>query len=161
MQSQSKFQSARDFVSKHWGLYRDRAETRRELASMSHADIEIYAADCGLSAGQFRDLMRRGSHTADELLEVMKALGIDEARLKAVKPGALRDMKVICAECGYKSDCRASLRKGTVARDYAKFCENAEILDHAKPTQSSVSVRVAEASRRKPPNHLNLVEKGG
>jgi hypothetical protein len=158
MQNQSKFQSACDFVSKHWGLYRDRAETRRELASMSHADIEAYAADCGLSAGRFRNLMRRGSHTADELLEVMKALGIDEVRLK---PGALRDMKVTCAECGYKSDCRASLRKGTVARDYAEFCENAAILDHAKPTQSSASVRLAEASRRKPPNHLNLVVKGG
>jgi hypothetical protein len=161
MQNQSRFQSACDFVSKHWGLYRDRTETRRELASMSHEDIEAYAADCGLSAGRFRDLMRRGSHTADELLEVMTVLGIDEARLKAVKPGALRDMKVTCAECGYKSDCRASLRKGTVARDYAEFCENAAILDHAKPTQSSASVRVTEASRRKPPNHLNLVEKGG
>ena len=128
MPDRSLLQTARDTVSKYLALRRDRVESRKELAWMTSTDIEMLAADCGLSPGQFKSMMRRGPHAADELAELMKALDIDEARLKAVSRGSFNDMMVICAECGRKSECRRSIRKGTAAQDYGSFCNNAELL---------------------------------
>lgn len=125
-------QSAREFVAKYWSDVRDRAESRNELAYMSSHDIELLANDCGLTPGQFTTMMKRGPHAADELAELMKALGIDEAKLKAVSRSNFNDMKLICAGCGRKSECRRSLRKGTAAQDYGNFCDNAELLFEAK-----------------------------
>lgn len=132
MQDQSLMQTARELMSKYWGLYKDQAEGRRELSFMSRYDIETLAADCGLTPGQFSDMLKRGPHAADELLELMKALDINEASLKAADRGTFNDMKMICAECGCKPECRRSLRRGTAAQDYGTFCNNAELLWEAK-----------------------------
>jgi len=109
-----------------------RLQVVRMTIAMSRDDIEVLAADCGLSPSQFRDMMKRGPRAADELLELMKVLDIDEARLKAVNRGALNNMKLICAECGRKSECRGSLRRGTASRAYRTFCSNSELLDDAR-----------------------------
>ena len=138
MTAPSLLQTARHFVSRYWDLYRDRAESRNELAYMTPGDIEVLAADCGLSPSQFRDMMKRGPRAADELLELMKVLDIDEARRKAVNRGALNDMKLICAECGRKSECRGSLRRGTASREYRTFCNNSELLDDARRLRPSL-----------------------
>lgn len=132
MQDQSLIQTAREFVSKCWGLHKDRAESRRELSRMSQCDIETLAADCGLAPGQFRDMLKRGPHAADELLELMTVLEIDEASLKAANRGTFNDMKAVCAACDHKPECRRSLRKGAAAQDYSMFCGNAELLRQAK-----------------------------
>ena len=132
MQNQSLMQSARDVLSRCWNNYRDRAESRSELAGMSASDIEMLAADCGLSPGQFRDMLARGPHAADELLQLMNALALDEAGLKSIGRGEFNDMKRICAECGRKTICRQSLSKGTAAADHPAFCNNAELLAEMK-----------------------------
>src|SRR5690349_3130932 len=99
MQDRSLIQTAREFVAKYWGLHKDRAESRRELSRMSRCDVETLAADCGLAPGQFSDMLKRGPHAADELLELMKALEIDEASLKAVNRDTFSEMKMVCAAC--------------------------------------------------------------
>lgn len=132
MQDRSLLQTARDIVAKYWGNFRDRAESRNELASMSSDDIDLLAADCGLTPAQLKSMMQRGPHAADELAELIKALDIDEARLKAANRRNFNDMKLTCAECGRKSECRRSLRNGTAAQDYGSFCDNAELLGEAK-----------------------------
>lgn len=138
MQNQSLMQSARDVVSRCWNSYRDRAESRNELAYMSVSDIELLAADCGLSPGQFRDMLARGPHAADELLQLMKELALDEATVKSIDRGAFNDMKLVCAECGRKSICRKSLKKGTAANDHPAFCNNAELLADMKSRSAAV-----------------------
>jgi hypothetical protein len=132
MHRQSMLQTARELVSRYWSLYRDRSRSRSELAFMSSGDIELYAADCGLTPGQFSDMLKRGPHVADELLDLIKALNIDEAGLKAANRGTFNDMKLICAECRRKSECRKSLRNGAAAMDYGTFCNNAELLWEAR-----------------------------
>ena len=140
MQHQSLMQTARELVSKYWDLHKDRAESRRELSRMSRCDIETLAADCGLAPGQFSDMLKRGSHAADELLELMKVLDIEEASLKAVNRGTFNDMKMVCAACDRKSECRRSLRNGAAARDYGTFCNNAELLREARRDIQPVAV---------------------
>lgn len=138
MQNQSLMQSARDVVSRYWNNYRDRAESRKELAHMSTSDIEMLAVDCGLSPGQLRDMLARGPHAADELLQLMKELALDESSVKSIGRGAFNDMKLICAECGRKSICRKSLRRGTAANDHPAFCNNAELLADMKSRSAAV-----------------------
>jgi len=128
MYDQSILGDIREFVSRRWQLYRDQAESRKELAYLSPDDIDTLAADCGLSASQFSDMLKRGPHAADELLEVMKALGIDQSRLKLSDKTSFNDMRLICAQCHRKSICRRSLKNGTAAQDYGSFCDNAESL---------------------------------
>jgi hypothetical protein len=138
MQSQSLMQTARDVFSRYWSNYRDRSESRNELAYLSACDLEMLAADCGLSAGQLRDMLKRGPHAADELLQLMKELALDEADLKSIDRGAFNDMKRICAECGRKTICRKSLKKGTAVSDHPAFCNNTELLADMKSRSSAV-----------------------
>ena len=138
MQSQSLMQTARDIVLRYWSNYRDRAESRKELACMSDSDLELFAADCGLSASQLRDMLKHGPHAADELLRLMKELALDEADVRSVDRGAFNDMKRVCAECGRKPICRKSLMKGTAVADHPAFCANAELLADMKSCSQAV-----------------------
>lgn len=138
MQNQTLMQAARGIVSRYWNDYRDRAESRKELAGMSASDIEMFAADCGLSSVQFLNMLARGPHAADELLQLMKELALDEASVKSIDRGEFNDLKRICAECGRKPICRNSLRKGTAAADHPAFCSNAELLAEMKSRSPAV-----------------------
>jgi hypothetical protein len=132
MRDRSPLSATRDTVLRYLRYCRDLMESRNELAALTPADIDLLAADCGLSSGQFRALLLHGPHAADELAELMKALEIDEARLKSVTRGNSNDMRLVCAECGRKPQCRASIRNGTIAQDYGSFCGNAELLREVK-----------------------------
>jgi uncharacterized protein YjiS (DUF1127 family) len=123
-------------LSKLVANYRDWQESRNELAYLSDADVALLSADCGLSPGQFREVLKRGPHAADELLALMKELRIDETKFRSVDRAAFNDMKLICAECGLKAVCRRHLRRGTAAEEFQTFCNNAEYLAAATPVLS-------------------------
>jgi hypothetical protein len=128
MAHQSLLQSTHEFIATHWQRYCERARALSELACLHPDEIDALAADCGLSPGQFRSVVGRGPHAADELNELMAALGIDAEKLQSRDRTPLNDMKLICSECGRKAICRKSLRKGTIASDHPAFCNNAELL---------------------------------
>jgi hypothetical protein len=138
MYSQPILDNVREFVLRRWELYHDQAASRKELAYLSPIDIEMLAADCGLSPGQFNDMVKRGPRAADELLELMRALGIDQTKLKLRDKTSFNEMKLICAGCRRKSVCRRSIRKGTATQNYESFCNNAELLREATRNGDSV-----------------------
>src|SRR5262249_51426522 len=83
------------------------------------------AADLDISPGDLDELVRRGLHAADELPVLLKALGIDEAKLKTTEPLVLRDMERVCSLCQHKTRCDRDLAAGISVVHYEAYCPNA------------------------------------
>jgi hypothetical protein len=133
---QSLLSGLREFVANQISRHRERAQALGDLSYLAPDDVEALSADCGLNPSQFRQIVGRGSHAADELLELSRALGVDIEKLPR---RAANDMKLICAECHRKALCRKSFKSGTAARDHMVFCDNAELLAEAKRELQSES----------------------
>jgi uncharacterized protein YjiS (DUF1127 family) len=100
-----------------------------ELRQMDREDFERIAGDLRITPGDLDELVRRGAHAADELPEMLKALGIDEAALSRSEPLVLRDMERVCAMCKDKPRCHRDLAAGTAGAHYEEYCLNAPTID--------------------------------
>lgn len=118
--------------------FADWLKHRRELNEMRQLDrveFDRIASDLRVSPDDLDELVRHGPHAADELPQMLKALGIDENSLAASQPLLLRDMERVCALCDHKRQCDHDLAEGTAAEHYREYCLNAptiEQLDKAK-----------------------------
>ena len=97
-----------------------------EIAHLSPTELKEIADDCGLSVEQFTSIARKGPHAADELDQMLAALGLQKA---VIDRNLQRDMTIACAECEHKKECRKSLARGDGANDFREFCANAERLE--------------------------------
>jgi transcriptional regulator with XRE-family HTH domain len=105
---------------------------RRELSEirqMDRDDFERIAADLRISPGELDELVRQGPHAADELPQMLKVLGVDEAALSRTEPLVLRDMERVCAMCRDKPRCHRDLAAGTAGAHYEEYCLNAPTID--------------------------------
>ena len=105
---------------------------RRELSEirqMDREDFERIAADLRIAPGELDELVRQGPHAADELPQMLKVLGIDEAALSRTEPLVLRDMERVCAMCRDKPRCHRDLAAGTAGAHYEEYCLNAPTID--------------------------------
>ncbi|MGJ4880222.1 MULTISPECIES: DUF6455 family protein [unclassified Bradyrhizobium] len=105
---------------------------RRELSEirqLDRDDFERIAMDLQVTPADLDELVRHGEHAADELPQMLKALGIDEAALGRAEPLVLRDMERVCAMCKDKPRCHRDLAAGTSAEHYEEYCLNAPTID--------------------------------
>jgi hypothetical protein len=100
-----------------------------EIRQLDRAEFDRIAADLEISSGDLDELVRRGQHAADELPVLLKALGIDEAKLENTHPLVLRDMERVCALCAHKPECDRDLVAGTSADHYRGYCANASTIE--------------------------------
>ena len=100
-----------------------------EIAHLSQTELKEIADDCGLSIEQFTTIARKGPHAADELDQMLAALGLQKA---VIDRSLQRDMTIACAECEHKKECRKSLDRGDAANDFHAFCANAERLEQLR-----------------------------
>ena len=110
------------------GTFGDWLRRRRalnELRALDGAEFERIAGDLLLSPDDLDALVDKGPHATDELEKLLRALGIDEARLARMQPTVLRDMKRVCAFCRHKRECDHDIVSGTSAERYAAYCPNA------------------------------------
>lgn len=107
-----------------------------ECATMSGADLDCLARDCGVTADQLLALTRRGPHAADEMHVLMQALNVDEAAMQRSHPGLLREMSVTCALCAAKAQCRHDLAQGDKRDDCPPYCGNIEAFDELRAARS-------------------------
>ncbi len=100
-----------------------------EMRQMDRAEFDRIAADLEISPGDLDELVRRGPHAADELPVLLKALGIDEAKLENTHPLVLRDMERVCTLCAHKAECDRDLAAGNAATHYRGYCPNASTIE--------------------------------
>jgi uncharacterized protein YjiS (DUF1127 family) len=96
-----------------------------ELGRLSQAELNRVAGDLQISPANLTELVNHGPHAADELPELLNALGIDLAHLARAEPMALQDMERVCALCGHKRECDHDLAAGASADRYQRYCPNA------------------------------------
>jgi hypothetical protein len=105
---------------------------RRELSEvrqMNRTDFDLIARDLRVSPDELDRLVASGAHGADEMPEMLKALGIEVADLARVDPLMVRDMQRVCSLCRDKAHCHGELAGGTAAQHYREFCPNAPTID--------------------------------
>jgi hypothetical protein len=105
---------------------------RRELSEMRHlnaAEFDRIASDLRLSPADLDELVRHGTHAADELPKLLKALGISQDDLARIEPLVLHDLERVCALCGHKRECDRDLAEGTSAEHYREYCLNAPTIE--------------------------------
>jgi hypothetical protein len=105
-----------------------------EMRQLDRAEFDRIAADLEISSGDLDELVRRGPHAADELPVLLKALGVDEAKLENTHHLVLRDMERVCALCTHKVECDRDLIAGTSADHYKDYCANAATIEELEAT---------------------------
>jgi hypothetical protein len=114
------------------GKFADWLKHRRELSEVRQLDrvqFDQIASDLRISSGDLDQLVQRGSHSADQLPQMLKSLGISEADLKRAQSFILRDMQRVCSLCHDKAHCDRELAAGTAAGHYSGYCPNASNID--------------------------------
>jgi transcriptional regulator with XRE-family HTH domain len=114
------------------GKFADWLKHRRELSEVRQLDrtqFDQIASDLRISSGDLDQLVQRGPHSADQLPQMLKSLGISEAGLKRAQPFILRDMQRVCSLCHDKAHCDRELAAGTAAEHYSGYCPNASNID--------------------------------
>ena len=104
---------------------------RAELEVMSADEVGRLARDIGVGAGELERMVEAG-HDPEQLSEMLRTLGLDEAVLKRAAPAMLRDMQRLCSLCETASTCQHALDAGIAPTTYRSFCVNAATLDALK-----------------------------
>jgi uncharacterized protein YjiS (DUF1127 family) len=100
-----------------------------ELRQMDRSEFDRIAGDLRVAPDDLEELVRRGPRAADELPQMLRALGINEASLERAQPLVLRDMERVCAMCNHKRECDRDLAASTAAQHYEEYCLNAPTID--------------------------------
>ena len=101
----------------------------RELRDMNSGDFARIARDLCVSPAELDAIVRQGPHASEQLPQLLKSLGIDEATLSRTQPVLQRDMVRVCASCQQKALCEHDLDAGTSAQHYEEYCPNAPAID--------------------------------
>jgi hypothetical protein len=118
-----------DYLIDTFGSWLKHRRELSEIRQMDRADFDRIAGDLRISSDDLDRLVHRGPHAADELPQLLKALGIDKARLAETEPLLLRDMERVCSFCSQKRQCDRDLAAGTSAEHYEGYCLNAPTIE--------------------------------
>ena len=118
-----------DYLVDTFGNWLKHRRELSEIRQMDRTDFDRIAGDLRISTGDLDRLVHRGPHAADELPQLLKALGIDKARLAETEPLLLRDMERVCSLCSQKRQCDRDLAAGTSAEHYEEYCLNAPTIE--------------------------------
>jgi transcriptional regulator with XRE-family HTH domain len=105
-----------------------------ELHQIDRTELDRIAGDLQVSPSALEELVEKGPHAADELKELLKALGVDEAALARTQPTVLRDMERVCALCQHKRECDQDIAAGTATERYKDYCPNASTIGQLDET---------------------------
>ena len=100
-----------------------------ELRGLDTSEFDRIASELRVSPVDLTELVRQGPHAADELPQMLKALGIDQEALARTQALVLRDMERVCALCHTKRECDRDLAAGTSAEHYEGYCLNAPTIE--------------------------------
>ena len=133
MTAQTKPYPVFDTLVTAFGDWLKHRREMNELRDLSTSEFDRIASELRVSPGDLTELVRQGSHAADELPQMLNALGIDEEALTRTQPLVLRDMERVCALCHQKGECVRNFAAGTAAEHYEEYCPNAPTIDVLGP----------------------------
>ena len=114
-----------DMLMNSFGEWLKHRRELNELRQLNTFEFDRIASELRVSSTDLNELVRHGSHAANELPKLLKLLGIDQEALARTQPLVLRDMQRVCSVCATKGECDRDLAAGTAAEHYEGSCLNA------------------------------------
>lgn len=102
-----------------------RLRDRDALQALTEEDRQRLADEIGLTTVQLDGLVAAGPEASLEIENMMTSLGIDSSKVNSAFWKLMGELRVTCALCGAKKDCRRALSDGTAAARMDDFCPNA------------------------------------
>lgn len=133
MTAQTKPYPVFDTLVTAFGDWLKHRREMNELRQLNTSEFDRIASELRVSPSDLNELVRQGPHAADELPQMLTALGIDEEALARTQPLVLRDMERVCALCHHKGECIRDFAAGTAAEHYEEYCPNAPTIDVLGP----------------------------
>lgn len=96
-----------------------------ELGQLDRGEYSRMAHELGLAPSDLEMLVRRGVDGAEELPQMLRALGFDETAIARISPPLMMEMRHACTGCSHKNECHAHLADHTAAKHYEDYCANA------------------------------------
>jgi hypothetical protein len=103
------------------------------MREMDAANFGRIASELRMSSADLEALVRQGPHAADELPNMLAALGVDQEVWRGASPSCCATWKRVCSLCNHKRQCDRDLAAGTAAAHYQEYCGNADTIDGLGP----------------------------
>jgi hypothetical protein len=100
-----------------------------EIAMLDEETIQQISKDCAIAPDDLLQLVKAGPHAADEMIEMMRALNIDQSDVAVMHPALFREMQLTCTKCQSKSRCRHDLEAYVAGQKFSGYCGNATNLN--------------------------------
>ncbi len=97
-----------------------------ELGALDSGEFKRMAHELGLAPSDLDTIVRRGVNGAEELPQMLRALGFDEAAIAKIRPPDMMEMRHACASCAHKQACGADLAAkdgGGELRELLRQCQ--------------------------------------
>lgn len=107
-----------------------------EEAYLSCGDIAEMARDIGISESDLREVLPHAADNSALMDAMIRANGLDPAKVAALSAGLMRDLELTCTRCGKVGRCRQELAAGTAAEHCGEFCGNADTFEALKDEPS-------------------------
>jgi hypothetical protein len=105
------------------------AAEAEELAMLDEETIQQISKDCAIAPDDLLQLVKAGPHAADEMIEMMRALNIEESDVAVLHPALFREMQLTCTKCRSKTRCRNDLEARVAGQEFSGYCGNAPNLN--------------------------------
>ncbi|AYD00525.1 DUF6455 family protein [Neorhizobium sp. NCHU2750] len=105
------------------------AAEAEEIAMLDEDTIQQISKDCAIAPDDLLQLVKAGPHAADEMIEMMRALNLDQSDVAVLHPALYREMQLTCTKCQSKSRCRYDLQERVAGQEFSDYCGNASSLN--------------------------------
>jgi hypothetical protein len=119
-----------------------------ELAELDPGEYRRMAHELGLTAADLDALVRRGVDGAEELPQMLRAIGFDQEAINKISPPRMIEMRHACAGCTHKRTCQANLAAKTAAAHYEDYCANANEITLMRDHGANYSPTLAELPKK-------------
>jgi len=113
------------YLIDQFGAWVQQRRQLNELSELDHGEFTRMAHELGLAPGDLKELVLRGVDGAEELPQMLRALGFTEDAIAKISPPQMMEMRHACAGCRHKHACHVDLAAETAAAHYEDYCANA------------------------------------
>ena len=111
-----------------WHEARERWARLDELRNLQPEQLELMAADVGVSPAELLEFAARANGTQGLLERRLAALQLDPEEIRKLSPMLLRDLQRTCSRCSEQQRCKDDMALSPLAPGWDSYCPNAGTL---------------------------------
>jgi hypothetical protein len=125
------------------GEQRRRRIAAREIEALDAVESGRIMKEAGLSSWEFRSATLIPFFSEDLLSAAIRSMGINAASFRLRHGSWHKDMQRACIRCQARKQCRRGIASHSFARDYWRYCLNAESLSDIVASRTDVERQIS------------------